>query len=137
MSKNKKNGLLANAKPNAIKGIEKKSMGNGGGGQSILVLKYLLEIDDTERKNGLTAKAIANGIAKLYGVAFRDSKVRGFFRDNFNVGLEKEDKDGKTKYVAYNEATIGGVEYFAHATQVGVMEYTLLTSIDEINDFGS
>ena len=119
MKKNEKtNSLLANTKPSTIKGIEKKSIGSGRG-SNLIVLKYLLEIDDKERRNGLTAKQIGNGIAKLYGIAILDSKVRAFFRENFNVGRVNKDNP---KYDAYNEKPIGGNMYFAHASQEGIME---------------
>ena len=105
------------------------NLSSGGGGSSLLVLKYLLAIDDKTRVNGLTAKAIANGIAEMFDVAIRDSVVRGFFRKSFNVGKESDNSN----YQAYNEKTIGGKTYFAIATQVQPMTYSLLTSQEEIN----
>jgi len=101
----------------------------GSGGSVLIVLKYLLEIDDKVRVNGLTAKAIANGISKLYDVSIRDSLVRGFFRKFFNVGKEGEN----SKYQSYNEGVVKGNTYFAIATQIQPMTYSLLTTQDEIN----
>ena len=130
MNKNKKSSF--NLSKSMTDNLAKKSVGNGGG-NSLVVLDYLLSLDDKERVNGLTAKDIANGISKKYDVAIRDSVVRGFFRKFFNVGIEGEN----SKYQAYNEGMVKGNSYFVHATQVQPMTYTLLTSDDEIKAFAS
>ena len=130
--KEKKKKSSFNLDKSITEKMSKKSIGSGGG-NSLIVLRYLLDIDDKTRVNGLTAKDIANGIAQEYGVSVRDSLVRGFFRKFFNVGKESEN----SKYQAYNEGEVKGNTYFVHATQVQPMTYTLLTTDDEIKAFAS
>ena len=105
------------------------NLSSSSGGSRMLVLKYLLAIDNKTRVNGLTAKSIGNGISEMFDIAIRDSVVRDFFRKEFNVGKESENSN----YQAYNEKQINGENYFAIATQVQPMTYSLLTTQEEIN----
>lgn len=86
---------------------------NSGGGNSN-IFNYLMSLSLKERQVGLSAKAIADGIAKTSGVILTDKQVRNYFRTIFSVG---KDKGENSKYSGIGESVIQGDTYIAYATQ--------------------